>query len=103
MTRGRESINLFELFELVRDLKKDISAFVDVLANVPFRDLRTDVKELIKIGQELTKPENLRTFREFVNELRILNRNLESFKKDIDELKESLKTLDEIIATLREG
>jgi len=92
----RGDVNFVEILKLLQDFKNDLKELGLMISKNKgaVNDVRKDFKKFIEVMDRLTKEENMRTFKKFVNEL-------ERFNKNAEEMKDVMKNFDDLVKTLK--
>ena len=99
---GRE-FNFMDMFKLFEDFKNDMKQLLSLIVKnkSALADLRSDFKKFLSVMEKLSKEENMRTFRKFVNELERFNRNAEKLSKELEDMKSTLNELAEFVRMMK--
>lgn len=99
---GRE-FNFMDMFKLFEDFKNDMKQLLSLIVKNKnaLADLRSDFKKFLSVMEKLSKEENMRTFRKFVNELERFNRNAEKLSKELEDMKSTLNELAEFVRMMK--
>ena len=99
---GRE-FNFMDMFRLFEDFKNDMKQLLSLIVKNKnaLADLRSDFKKFLSVMEKLSKEENMRTFRKFVNELERFNRNAEKLSKELEDMKSTLNELAEFVRMMK--
>ena len=97
--------NFMDMFRLFEDFKNDMKQLLGLIVKNKnaLADLRSDFKKFLSIMDKLSKEENMRTFRKFVNELERFNRNAERLSKELEDMKGVLNELAEFTKMMKGG
>jgi len=95
--------NFMDMFRLFEDFKNDLKQLLGLIVKNKnaLADLRSDFKKFLSIMDKLSKEENMRTFRKFVNELERFNRNAERLSKELEDMKGVLNELAEFAKMMK--
>ena len=99
----RRPANLADLFLLFEDFKNDMKQLLSIISKNKnaLSDVRRDFKKFIEVMDKMTREENMRTFRKFVNELERFNKNAERMNKELEEMKNIMKGFGELSKMLK--
>ena len=95
--------NFMEFFKMLDDLKNDVKQLLSIISKNKnaLNDVRRDFKKFIEVMDKMTREENMRTFRKFVNELERFNKNAERMNKELEEMKDIMKGFGELSKMLK--
>ena len=95
--------NFMEFFKMLDDLKNDVKQLLSIISKNKnaLSDVRRDFKKFIEVMDKMTREENMRTFRKFVNELERFNKNAEKMSKELEEMKNIMKGFGELSKMLK--
>ena len=95
--------NFVEFFKMLDDLKNDVKQLLSIISKNKnaLSDVRRDFKRFLEVMDKMTREENMRTFRKFVNELEKFNKNAERMSKELEEMKNIMRSLSELVETLK--
>jgi len=95
--------NFMEFFKRLDDLKNDVKQLLSIISKNKnaLNDVRRDFKKFIEVMDKMTREENMRTFRKFVNELERFNKNAEKMSKELEEMKNIMKGFGELAEMLK--
>jgi len=95
--------NFMEFFKMLDDLKNDVKQLLSIISKNKnaLNDVRRDFKKFIEVMDKMTREENMRTFRKFVNELERFNKNAEKMSKELEEMKNIMKGFGELAEMLK--
>ena len=95
--------NFMEFFKMLDDLKNDVKQLLSIISKNKnaLSDVRRDFKKFIEVMDKMTREENMRTFRKFVNELERFNKNAERMNKELEEMKDIMKGFGELSKMLK--
>ena len=95
--------NFVELFRLLEDFKNDMKQLLSMVAKNKnaLADVKKDFKRFLEVMDKMTKEENMRTFRKFVDELERFNKNAEKMSKELEEMKGILSEVAELARMMR--
>jgi len=95
--------NFVELFRLLEDFKNDMKQLLSMVAKNKnaLADVKKDFKRFLEVMDKMTKEENMRTFRKFVDELERFNKNAEKMSKELEEMKGILGEVAELARMMR--
>jgi len=95
--------NFMEFFKMLDDLKNDVKQLLSIISKNKnaLNDVRRDFKKFIEVMDKMTREENMRTFRKFVNELERFNKNAEKMSKELEEMKNIMKGFGELSKMLK--
>jgi len=95
--------NFMEFFKMLDDLKNDVKQLLSIISKNKnaLNDVRRDFKKFIEVMDRMTREENMRTFRKFVNELEKFNKNAERMSKELEEMKNIMKGFGELSKVLK--
>jgi len=95
--------NFVEFFKMLDDLKNDVKQLLSIISKNKnaLSDVRRDFKKFIEVMDRMTREENMRTFRKFVNELEKFNKNAERMSKELEEMKNIMKGFGELSKVLK--
>jgi len=99
----RRPANLADLFLLFEDFKNDMKQLLSMITKNKnaVADLRKDFKRFLKVMEKMTREEDMRTFRKFVNELEKFNKNAEKMSKELEEMKGVLGEVVELVKLMK--
>ena len=99
---GKEP-NIWEVFRLLEDFKNDVKQLLSMIASNKnaVADLRKDFKRFLNLMEKMSKEENMKTFKKFVNELEKFNKNAERMSKELEEIKDMMKSFSELTEELK--
>ena len=99
----RRPPNLADLFLLFEDFRNDVKQLLSIISKNKntLSDVRRDFKKFIEVMDKMTREENMRTFRKFVNELERFNKNAERMNKELEEMKNIMKGFGELSKMLK--
>ena len=94
----RRPPNLADLFLLFEDFRNDVKQLLSIILKNKntLSDVRRDFKRFLEVMDRMTREENMRTFRKFVNELERFNKNAERMNKELEEMKGILSEVSEL-------
>jgi len=95
--------NIWDIVRLLEDFKNDMKQLLSMITKNKnaLNDVRRDFKKFIEVMDKMTREENMRTFRRFVNELEKFNKNAEKMSKELEEMKDIMKSFSELTETLK--
>jgi len=95
--------NIWDAIRLFEDFKNDMKQLLSMMTKNKnaVADLRKDFKRFLDLMDKMTKEENMRTFRKFVSELERFNKNAERMSKELEELKNIMKSFSELTEMLK--
>jgi len=95
--------NFMEFFKMLDDLKNDVKQLLSIISKNKnaLNDVKKDFKKFIEVMDRMTREENMRTFRKFVNELERFNKNAEKMSKELEEMKNIMKGFGELAEMLK--
>ena len=95
--------NFVEFFKMLDDLKNDVKQLLSIISKNKngLSDVRRDFKRFLEVMDRMTREENMRTFRKFVNELERFNKNAEKMSKELEEMKNIMKGFGELSKVLK--
>jgi len=95
--------NPSDALEVLSDFAQDLRKVMDIISRNKreLKDLKKDVKTLINALDRLSTPENMRAFREFTNELRVFNQNSKVLINRMNEFRETLEQVSEVVKALK--
>ena len=95
--------NFMEFFKMLDDLKNDVKQLLSIISKNKnaLNDVKKDFKKFIEVMDRMTREENMRTFRKFVNELERFNKNAERMSKELEEMKNIMKGFGELSKMLK--
>ena len=95
--------NFVELFRLLEDFKNDMKQLLSMVIKNKnaIADVKKDFKRFLEVMDKMTKEENMRTFRKFVDELERFNKNAEKMSKELEEMKGILGEVAELARMMR--
>ena len=88
---------------MLDDLKNDVKQLLSIISKNKngLSDVRRDFKRFLEVMDRMTREENMRTFRKFVNELEKFNKNAERMSKELEEMKNIMKGFGELSKVLK--
>ena len=97
--------NIWDIVRLLEDFKKDVKQLLSMVTRNKnaVADLRKDFKKFLNVMDKMTREENMRTFRKFVNELEKFNKNAEKMSKELEEVKGVLSEVAELVKLMKGG
>ena len=101
----RRPPNLADLFLLFEDFRNDVKQLLSIILKNKntLSDVRRDFKRFLEVMDKMTREENIRTFRKFVNELEKFNKNAEKMSKELEEVKGVLSEVAELVKLMKGG
>jgi len=95
--------NFVELFRLFEDFKNDMKQLLSMVTKNKnsLADVKKDFKRFLDVMEKMTKEENMKTFKKFVNELEKFNKNAEKMSKELEEMKGILGEVAELARMMR--
>ena len=97
--------NIWDIIRLLEDFKNDVKQLLSIISKNKnaLNDVKKDFKKFIEVMDRMTREENMRTFRKFVNELGRFNKNAERMSKELEEMKNIMKSFSELTEMLKGG
>ena len=97
--------NIWDIARLLEDFKNDVKQLLSVIAKNKnaVADLRRDFKKFLDVMEKMTREENMMTFRKFVDELERFNKNAERMSKELEEIKDMMRSFSELTEMLKGG
>ena len=97
--------NIWDIVRLLEDFKNDVKQLLSMIARNKnaVADLRKDFKKFLEVMDKMTREENMKTFKKFVNELEKFNKNAEKMSKELEEMKNIMKSFSELTEMLKGG
>ena len=95
--------NFMEFLKMLDELKNDVKQLLSIISKNKnaLNDVRRDFKRFLEVMDRMTREENMRTFRKFVNELERFNKNAEKMSKELEEMKNIMKGFGELAKMLK--
>jgi len=99
-----------DFIEIVNEFTQQLKNFMEAVSKNKreLRELKNDAKKLVEALHNLSRRENMETFRKFANELERFNNNVEILIKEMNELKkvtdgfnEVAKNMSDIVTMLK--
>jgi len=99
-----------DFIEIVNEFTQQLKNFMEAVSKNKreLRDLKNNAKKLVEALHNLSRRENMETFRKFANELERFNNNVEILIKEMNELKkvtdgfnEVAKNMSDIVTMLK--
>ena len=97
--------NIWDAIKLFEDFKNDMKQLLSMIAKNKnaVADLRKDFKKFLEVMDKVTREENMETFRKFVDELERFNKNAERMSKELEEIKDMMRSFSELTEMLKGG
>ena len=101
---GREP-NIWDAIKLLEDFKNDVKQLLSMITKNKnaLSDVKKDFKKFLNVMDKMTREDNMRTFRKFVDELEKFNKNAEKMGKELEEMKNIMKSFSELTEMLKGG
>ena len=99
-----------DFIEIVNEFTQQLKNFMETVSKNKreLRELKSDARKLVEALHNLSRRENMETFRKFTNELERFNNNAEILVKEMNELKkvtdgfnEVAKNMSDIVTMLK--
>jgi len=99
---GREP-NIWDAIKLLEDFKNDVKQLLSMITKNKnaLSDVKKDFKKFLNVMDKMTREDNMRTFRKFVDELEKFNKNAEKMGKELEEMKNIMKSFSELTEMLK--
>jgi len=99
---GREP-NIWDAIKLLEDFKNDVKQLLSMITKNKnaLSDVKKDFKKFLNVMDKMTREDNMRTFRKFVDELEKFNKNAEKMSKELEEMKNIMKSFSELTEMLK--
>ena len=99
----RRPANLADLFLLFEDFKNDMKLLLSMITKNKnaLSDVKKDFKKFLNVMDKMTREDNMRAFRKFVNELEKFNKNAEKMSKELEEMKGALGEVVELVKLMK--
>ena len=99
---GREP-NIWDAIKLLEDFKNDVKQLLSMITKNKnaLSDVKKDFKKFLNVMDKMTREDNMRTFRKFVDELEKFNKNAEKMSKELEEMKGALGEVVELVKLMK--
>ena len=95
--------NIWDAIKLLKDLKDDVKQLLSMITKNKnaLSDVRKDFKKFLNVMDKMTREDNMRAFRKFVDELEKFNKNAEKMSKELEEMKGALGEVAELVKLMK--